>query len=60
MDMDSMAGRMGRMDRLVEMGIVDVDVFFCDVSHNYRNLIIHHHRICHIDRNQIVSLFSSL
>ena len=56
MDSDSMVGRMDRMDKLGKMGnmgidIVDVDVFFYDVSHNRHNRIHshHRHRICHID-----------
>jgi hypothetical protein len=61
MDSDSMvgrSGRMGRMGKLEQMGIENVDVVFCDVSHNCHNRIHNHrHRICHIDRNQIVSLF---
>ena len=59
MDSDSMVGRMDKMDKSGKMGIDDADVVFCDVSHNCHNRIHnHHHRICHIDRNQIVSLFS--
>lgn len=56
---NSMVGRTGRMDKMELMGIVDVDVdaFFCDVSHNCHNRIHNHHRICHIDRNQTVLLF---
>jgi hypothetical protein len=55
MDSDSMVGRMGRMDKSGKMGIDNVDVVFCDVSHNRHNRS-HHHRFCHIDCNQIVSL----
>ena len=60
MDSDSMVGMVGkleRMDKLVKMGIVDVGVVFCGVSHNCHNRNHSHHRICHIDYNQIVSLF---
>ena len=57
MDSDSMVGRLGRlgrMDKSVKMGIDIVDVVFCDVSHNRHT---RSHRLCHIYRNQIVSLF---
>jgi len=52
MDNDSMVGILGRMDKSGKMGIDNADGVFCDVSHNCRN-----RRICHIDCNQIVSLF---
>ena len=58
MDSDSMvgmAGRLGRMDKLGKLGIDIVDDVFCDVSHNRHNRS--HHHLCHIDRNQIVSIF---
>lgn len=57
MDKNSMVGRLGRMDKMGKMGIENVDVVFCDVSHNCHNRIQSHHRICQIHRNQIVSLF---
>ncbi len=58
MDSDSivgMVGRLGRMDKSGKVGIDIVDVVFCGVSHNRHNRS--HHGICHIDCNQIVSLF---
>ena len=56
MDNDSMVGRLERMDKWVKMGIDKLDVFFFDVSHSCHNRThSHYHRICHIDRNQIVS-----
>ncbi len=58
MDSDSMVGRLGRLGRMDKSGKMDidiVDVVFCDVSHNRHNRS--HHRICHIDCNQIVSLY---
>jgi hypothetical protein len=63
MDSDSMVGmvgRLGRMDKTGKLGIDNVDdVVFCAVSHNCHNRIHSHHRrrICHIDHNQIVSLY---
>ncbi|QUW23694.1 hypothetical protein JSQ81_09425 [Sporosarcina sp. Marseille-Q4063] len=64
MDSDSMVGmvgRLGRMDKSGKMGTgnvgVGVVVVFFDVSHNCHNRIhSHHHRLCHIDYNQIGSL----
>ncbi len=59
MDSDSMVDMVGRMDKTGKRGIENVDVVFCDACHNCQNRSqSHHHRTCHIDRNQIVSLFT--
>lgn len=62
MDSESKVGMVGRLDRMGKLGKMDignVGVVFCVVFfHNCHNRIhSHHHRICQIDHNQIVSIF---